>query len=322
MKEKSLLQRISPRGFYVFPKGLLLALFLFLALILPVSGQDSIFKATTSPINKARLYSTIGVEAAVWAGTFSYLQFLWYKPYNRVPFHLKNDNRAYLQMDKFGHVWASYIESYIGYKMLRSSGVKKNPALLLGGTLGLLLQTQIEVFDGLYDWWGFSWGDQVANTVGSFLVIGQELIFNDQPLKYKLSIWKSPYEYSATGKKEIGFAERFLFDYNGHTYWLSVPLKPILPSLNVPPWLCLSAGYGANGMFGKFENITSWEGIPVPPTERYRQYLLSLDIDWTRIQTHSRLLKAIFNTMVFIKLPFPAIEFNSMGKVRGYWLYY
>jgi hypothetical protein len=295
----------------------------FLLLTLsPAISQDTLNLPPASEINKARLFTTIGVETAVWTGTFSYLHFIWYKPYNRVPFHFKNDNKAYLQMDKFGHAYASYIESYIGYKMLRNAGVRKGPALLYGGTLGIILQTPIEVFDGLYDWWGCSWGDQIANTAGSLLVIGQELLFDDQPLKYKWSLRKSPYEYSASGKKEVGFVERLVFDYNAHTYWLSMPLKTIAPNSKIPAWLCLSAGYGANGMFGKFENITSYEGVPVPPTDRYRQYLLSMDIDWTKIKTDSKFLKAILNCMVFIKLPFPTLEFNSLGKIHGYWLYY
>jgi hypothetical protein len=181
-----------------------LVTFILLLTFTPAFCQDTLKPPPVSEINKAKLFTTIGVESAVWAGTFSYLHFIWYKPYNRVPFHFKNDNKAYLQMDKFGHAYASYIESYIGYKMLRNAGVKKGSALLYGGTLGILLQTPIEVFDGLYDWWGCSWGDQIANTAGSLLVIGQELLFDDQPLKYKWSLRKSPYEYSASGKKEVG----------------------------------------------------------------------------------------------------------------------
>jgi hypothetical protein len=288
----------------------------------PAACQDTAAIAPPVQINKAKLFVTIAGETAVCAGISYYLQTVWYKDHNRVPFHFHNDNRAYLQMDKFGHVFSAYAESYIGYKLLRNAGVKKGPALLYGGSLGIILQAPIEIFDGLYDDWGFSWGDMVGNTVGACLVVGQELLFDDLPLKYKLSYKQSPYYLSASGLRVENPLRRSLFDYNGHTYWLSLPLNKIVPSAKIPPWLALSAGYGATGMSGKFENTASYNGIVIPPTERYRKYLLSLDIDWTKIKTSSKFLKAVLNCMVFIKLPFPAIEFNSLGKVRGHWIYY
>ena len=35
---------------------------------------------------------------------------LWYKDYPRSKFHLFNDNNQWLQMDKFGHLYAFYYE--------------------------------------------------------------------------------------------------------------------------------------------------------------------------------------------------------------------
>jgi hypothetical protein len=84
----------------------------------------------------------------------------------------------------------------------------------------------------------------------------------------------------------------------------------------------VAAGYSGNGMYGEFKNIRYYNGTWIPETERYRQFLLSLDIDWTKIKTNSRFLRKILNAMVFIKLPFPAIEFNTLGKVKGYWMYW
>jgi hypothetical protein len=84
----------------------------------------------------------------------------------------------------------------------------------------------------------------------------------------------------------------------------------------------LAVGYGANGMYGEFENITQYKGVIIPPTERYRQYLLSLDVDWTKIKTRSKALKIVFQGLTFIKLPFPALELNSKGQLKGYWIYF
>jgi len=279
-------------------------------------GSDS------ARVNRKMVTAAILTESAVYLGGMSYLQFVWYKDHERVPFGFYNDNKGYLQIDKFGHSFASYLESYIGYQWLRSAGVKKGPALLFGGTLGMILQAPIEIFDGFYEGWGFSWGDIIANTAGSAFLAGQELLFNEQLIRYKLSYWKSPYLDISNGYLGDNGFDGFFYDYNGHSFWLSVPVNRLIPVNRIPDWLCLSAGYGANGMFGEFKNIRYYHGQFIPETERYRQFLLSLDIDWTRIKTRSPLLKKILNAMVFIKLPFPTIEFNTLGKVKGYWMYW
>ena len=283
----------------------------------PAICQDSTGIAPPSSINKKKLFTTIGCEAAICAAGAIYLDKVWYKPYHRVPFHFHNDNKGYLQMDKAGHAFATYFESYTSYHLLRNAGVKKGPALLYGGTFGLIFQTPIEIFDGLYDWWGASWGDLVANTSGWLFFMGQELLLDDQVVKFKWSSIKSSNPVTADGDLPKNSIDQYVFDYNGQSYWLSMPLNRIFPRSTIPPWLCVSAGYGANGLCGKMENPPPYQNIP-----RYRQYLFSLDIDWTKIKTRSKFLKTVFNCMFFIKLPFPTLEFNSLGKVRGYWLYY
>lgn len=272
-------------------------------------------------LNRKKLYTAIATEAVFYTAGISYLQFVWYKDKERVPFHYYNDAAGYLQIDKFGHAFGAYVESYIGYHWLRAAGVKQKHALLYGGTLGLVLQTPIEIFDGLYEGWGFSWTDMAANAAGAGLVIGNELLFKEQLLKFKFSFAPSPYREQAHGYLGDTFAESIFLDYNAHTYWLSLPLQD-LGIKRLPPWLNLAAGYSANGMFGEFENRKFYRGLPIPPTERYRQFLLSPDIDWTRIPTRSKFLKAVFRGMFFIKLPAPALELNEQGKLRFYGLYY
>ena len=272
-------------------------------------------------VKTRQLISVIGLEAGLYVGSMAYLQFIWYKDHQRVPFEFYNDSKGYLQIDKFGHAYGSYLESYIGYHALRCAGVSKTQSLIFGGTLGIILQTPIEVWDGLYEGWGFSWSDMGANAVGSAIVISQELIFDEQLLKYKFSFSPSPYARQANGYLGQGFNQMFN-DYNGHTYWLSLGLNKIIPSKRIPDWLNIAAGYSANGMFGEFENIQRYRGVDIPETRRYRQYLLSLDIDWTKIKTNNKFLKTLFQGMFMIKLPFPAIEINSLGKVGGHWLYY
>ncbi len=278
-------------------------------------------QSDSSGINRKRLALTLTAEGLFYAGGMSYLGFIWYKDVPRVPFQFYNDNAGYLQIDKFGHVYGAYLESYLGYHALRASGVKKTPALIFGGSLGLLLQTPIEIFDGLYEGWGFSWGDMAANTAGALLMTGQEALFDEQILQYKFSFWRSPYADMAGGYLGDNFLESFFYDYNGHSYWLSMNANRLLPGKPLPSWVNVAVGYSANGMFGEFTNRTRWGSTIIPPTPRERQLLLSLDIDWRKIPTDSPWLRALFQGLSFVKLPFPALEYSA-GRFSGHWLYF
>ncbi len=300
---------------------LLIFCIVFAPLLLP-SPLSAQADPDSSQVNKKKLALIIGAETLFYVGGITYLGAVWYKDVPRVPFHFYNDNAGYLQIDKFGHAYGAYVESFIGYYSLRSAGVKKVPALIWGGSLGLILQTPIEVFDGLYEGWGFSWGDMAANAAGAVLLAGQEAIFDEQVLQLKFSFWRSPYADMANGYLGDNFAESLFYDYNGHSYWLSLNMNRLLPGDPLPAWLNVAAGYSANGMFGEFSNRTQWGGVRIPDTPRDRQFLLSMDIDWTKIPTQSPWLKAMFQGLNFIKIPFPTIELNSRGQFRGYWVYF
>ena len=114
--------------------------------------------------------------------------------------------------------------------------------------------------DGIHEGWGFSWGDMAANVFGSGLVIGQELIWNEQLIKYKFSYWESSYSKRANGYLGKTTLDRLLKDYNGHIYWFSIPINKIIQQNGIPSWLNFAVGYGANGMFGEYENISTYKG--------------------------------------------------------------
>jgi len=41
-------------------------------------------------------------------------------------------------------------------------------------------------------------------------------------------------------------------------------------------------------------------------------------VDWTRIKTHSKVLRFVFKALSFVKIPAPTIEYD---KVNGFHLY-
>lgn len=270
---------------------------------------------------KKRLVSVGVTEVASYAAGLSFLSLIWYKDSERAPFHFYKDGKGYLQIDKAGHAFSAYKESAAAYNALRWAGLNKKKALIYGGPVGLLFQTPIEIFDGLYEDWGFSWGDMLANTAGSAVFMAQEALFDRQLMLMKFSYAPSIYPdyHSALGETPV---ENFFLDYNAHTYWLSFSIKGITGFEKVPPWLNFAFGYSGNGIIKEFENPTTYRGLPFPHLERYRQYVFSLDVDFSQIPTKKKWVAKLFRAINVLKVPFPALEINRVDGARFRGLYF
>ena len=248
---------------------------------------------------------------------------MWYKDYPRSSFHLFDDSKEWLQMDKVGHTVTSYYIGRVGIGLMKWSGVERKKAIWYGGMLGSLYQSTIEVLDGYSTQWGFSVTDFASNTLGSIIVVGQELAWDEQRIVFKYSFL--PSEYSKYRPTILGsnLQENMLKDYNGQTYWLSInPSSFMRKETKFPKWLNIAIGYGAEGMTGgEYNPATYYANGNQISFERYRQYYLSLDVDLTRIKTRSKFLRTIFYSVGFIKIPAPVIEFNKHGiypKIMGF----
>lgn len=298
------------------------SLILLLATAEGADAQDSIPAADSAGIRRGTVVKAAALTSGYYAGSLFVLGKTWYRGRDGVPFHFYDDTRAYLQVDKLGHAFGAYVYSYAGYHWLLHAGLSRTEALLFGATLGLVLQTPIEIMDGIHEGYGFSWGDMAANALGSGLVAGQALAFGDQVVKYKFSYRPSRYADLANGYLGTTPLDRLLEDYNGHTYWLSVPIGRLVPQRDIPRWLSVAAGYGADGMIGEFENLREYDGVAIPELRRRRRFLLSLDVDWTRIETDSRVLRTVLTGLAYVKLPFPAVQVDSDGRWRGWWMYW
>ena len=205
---------------------------------------------------------------------------------------------------------------------MKKFNFSEKKALYLGGFQGLILETPIEIFDAYYDGWGFSLSDMVANAAGSLFFIFQQKIFKEQIIKPKLSFSRSKYARVANGylgKNNI--VSEFLYDYNGYTFWFSISPRSIFPRSKIPKWVNVSFGYGSDGMIGEFKNLSSYNGVEIPNFERFRQFYLSLDIDFSKIKTNSKFMKGVFTTLSYIKIPLPTLEI-SQKKIQGHFIYF
>ncbi len=299
--------------------------FIMVIYILSIANVESQDSTNVNGIKEAksnRSIVTLSCLGVGYAGELLLLDKVFYGNDPKISFYYAHDSKSYLQVDKLQHSFCSYLEGYVGYNLLKYSGMKKNLALFIGGSLGTIIQTPKEFIDGRHFGSGFSWNDILSNIAGSVFFIGQEILFDEQVLLLKFSYSRSYYARQANGYLGYNYFQGYFRDYNGHSYWLCLNANKLFCKDQIPDWINIAAGYSANGMFGAFMNEEFYNGVKLPETQRYRQFLLSLDVDWPEIKTRSKFLKKVLNTMVFIKLPFPAVEFNSKGQLKGYWLYF
>lgn len=284
------------------------------------SADNSGFQTDT--LNRKRLALFTVAGASAYAGSVAGLYGLWYKNYPQSSFHFFNDNREWLQMDKCAHVTASYYIGRIGHSGLRWSGVSEKKAIWYGGMMGFVYLAAIETMDGFSKEWGASLGDVAANTLGTALFISQQLAWHEQKLVMKYSFHTSPYAKYNPDQLGSTTLQRMVKDYNGQTYWISANISSFgLQKTRFPKWLNVAAGYSAEGMTGATNNPSEIDGKSVLYSERFRQFYLAADIDLSRIPVKSKTLKLILNTIGFIKIPMPTVEFNKNG-MRFHALYF
>jgi uncharacterized protein YfiM (DUF2279 family) len=290
-----------------------ISLLLLNLLVLSIESLNA-QNADTSSVSRKRLQRVLIAETSIYGATMLGLNQLWYKDYPREHFHFFNDNKEWLQIDKVGHSFSAYYLGLVGMEALHWSGVSKTKSTWIGGALGLVFLSSIEVFDGFSQGWGFSNGDMIANASGYLLAAGQQQLFNKQVAMLKVSFQASPYAQARPNVLGSGFSERIMKDYNGQTYWLSFAIADILPfGEKFPPWLALAFGYGAKGMYGGFDNVWESKGATYDftSTKREREFYAAIDINLWRIKTKNKTLQSIFKTIGFLKVPLPAYEFKT-----------
>ncbi|HYC40195.1 MAG TPA: DUF2279 domain-containing protein [Chitinophagaceae bacterium] len=308
---------------------------LIVLLLVPPDGRASTLPGDSVPAKSrgqsGRVFLITGINVAGYGTSLLILNNAWYKDFEKTSFHTFNDAAEWLQVDKVGHAWTAYNTGRASAAMWRWAGLSQKRAALVGGGSGALYLTVIEVLDAHSAKWGWSWADIASNLFGSGLFIGQELGWKEQRVQFKFSFHRKHYaepmlEHRASELFGTSWYERMLKDYNGQTYWLSFNLRSLLRETALPLWLNLSVGYGAEGLFGGFENLARdemgnirFDRRDIP---RVRQFYLAPDIDLTRIKTSSKFLRTVFAGLNSFKLPSPALSMDNRGKLKVYFLYF
>lgn len=317
---------------------------LLISLSVSTYSQDSIHQKTDTthyqkiiaaghrvyPYNKKRIKLVAAGNIIAYTGVTVGFNSAWYSKYPRSSFHFFNDNDEWLQVDKAGHIYGAYIQSFGSYEMWRWSGISRKNRIWIGGLSGIAYQSILETLDGFSAEYGWSWGDYAANVFGSGLFIAQELAWDDQRIKLKFSFHKKDYgstdlnerANSIFGKSE---SERFFKDYNAATDWMSINIKSFLPRAKIPGWFSIAVGYGAEGMFGARSNIAKDINGNIifdrSDIKRYRQWYLAPDIDLNKIRTNNKTVRFVLSALNAFKFPAPALEFSN-GSIKGHWIYF
>jgi hypothetical protein len=282
----------------------------FLMSLFTYEGNCQIDSISNKKTKKIIVATSVGI---VTTGSLIYLNQLWYSSYSSGNFHFFNDNAEWLQMDKVGHAFTTYNSGRLMMEAMQWAGFSKKQSIFIGGSSGFAYMTAIEIMDGFSGGWGFSWGDMGANFGGSALAISQQYFWNEQRIGLKYSFHQTSYPRYRPSELGSNLQEQFIKDYNGQTYWLSVNIASFLKrETKFPKWINVALGYGAQGMISGSDNyvVVNADGSVIG-NARYRKYLLSLDVDLTKIKTRSHFLKGVFNVFNCFKIPFPTIEFNQ-----------
>jgi hypothetical protein len=143
------------------------------------------FPNATCPMTPSQVTAArTGVATAFVAGNaylYHYFKKAWWSGERAPHFFFHADwDQEFRDQDKFGHMFGGYHLARIGYAGLREACVGEKKAIFWSAAYAAAFQLQIEIFDGQFTKYGFSYADMIANTTGQTLAVMQELHPRDQ----------------------------------------------------------------------------------------------------------------------------------------------
>ena len=268
---------------------------------------------TVGPVHATRLWLMGGTMAVANAAIAVYFFETYYNDEfaTRAPFHTFNDwYNADLNVDKVGHIWSAQAYAQAMYHMFRWANMDQTASMYWSSGLAFFFQLEMEITDGLFEKWGFSWWDIAANTIGAVWPNLQRVYPALRPVMLKMS-----YHPSAAVNK--GWVEHdYLRDYDGFTYWLAVSVEDLLPAAAKPwwpDWLGVAVGYGANQTMLGEKIYNSRNGVGQGEQEWY----IALDYDLRKLPGDTAFLRWLKESLNIFHLPAPAIRLTPSAVYYG-----
>ena len=257
---------------------------------------------TTSQLNAVRA----GVGSAFVAGNaylYHYFKKAWWSGDRAPHFFFHSDwDQWFRDQDKFGHMLGGYHLARVGYAGLREACVSDKKAIYWSAAYAALFQLQIEIFDGRFKKYGFSYADMIANTTGQAFAVMQEVNPRFKAIKPTFSYHKTLALRNTEAGLIPGSELRPSLDYSGQTYWFSADVDQLLPDAAKPYWpsfIRFSAGH----------SVTDWVDPNTGAAIRARRkIMLSLDFDPEKLPGNAPLWRSIKHTLSYYHFPSPALE--------------
>lgn len=249
----------------------------------------------------------------------------WYSNQSSGEFHFFNDLSEWRGMDKLGHFTTAWWISHGLYETQKAINLPAKSSLLRSAATSLAFMTTIEVFDGFSKGYGFSIADMGANVLGISLFAFQESQFGEQLFLPRYSYHNSPESNLRPDLLGSNLSEEMLKNYNGQNYWLSFPINKIFNKLEqIPPFLCLSLGYGVSGLYGAKDNtfLNTFDLIHGYDYTRKSHFYLSFDIDLQKIPIQGKAWKIFTSIFRWVKFPAPSMAFNKLDGFKFYPVYW
>lgn len=246
------------------------------------------------------------------AALYSYFKRAWWSGEKSDGFFFNADwDENFRDQDKFGHMHGGYHLARFGDALLRSACVSKGRANAWSAAYAAAFQLQIEIWDGKYEKYGFSYPDLIANTTGTAIAVLHSAYPKTRAIKPTISYSRTA---ALRNADNIPGELRPSLDYSGQTYWISADVDALLPNdakRYWPGFLRVSAGH----------SITDWIDPNTGANLRAkRRILLTLDFDAEKLPGENRVWKTIKRQLGYIHLPSPALqlspEFAGIGWYR------
>ena len=257
---------------------------------------------TTTQRNAVRT----GVGSAFVGGNaylYHYFKKAWWSGERAPHFFFHADwDQWFRDQDKFGHMLGGYHLARFGHAALRTACVSNTKAIAWSAAYAAAFQLQIEIFDGMYKKYGFSYADMIANTAGQTLAVMQELHPSLKAIKPTVSYHKTRALKNTENGTLTSGELRPSLDYSGQTYWFSADMTRLLPEgarTYWPSFVRVSAGH----------SVTDWINPETGDTQRARRkILLSLDLDPEKLPGDAPFWRTIKRTLSYYRFPAPALE--------------
>ncbi|NLT49996.1 MAG: DUF2279 domain-containing protein [Ignavibacteria bacterium] len=221
-----------------------------------------------------------------------YYQNTWWR--DKAEFKFMNDWKYALWIDKLGHFYGTYLQSFAFSSGFEASGFHTEESAWYGASCALALQLYIEVQDGYGPQWGFSPGDAVSDLLGSSYFVLKyyyPYLNNFQP---RVSYYPSKEYLNRTNNDH-----NIMDDYEGQKLWLSIRIKNLLPESVAEYWpsfLMLSIGYAVKNH--------------QPDGYKENEFYIAFDIDAEEIPLFGKGWQFVKNTLNYLHFPLPGLRIS------------